>query len=464
MFTPAASLAAIGLKVQELQVCEPIRVRVQIAQKTVTHAPGDKLYDAFIAILAGAHGLVEINSRLRADTALQRAFGRNACAEQSVVQQTLDACTSADVAHLEQAFDEIYRQHSRGYGHDYSASFQLLDVDMSGMPCGPKAALATKGYFAKQRNRRGRQLGRVLATHYGEVVSDRLFEGKTQLTRALQPLMQAAEETLRLDETKRARTIVRIDAGGGSLDEVNWLLARGYVVHAKDYSGKQAKCLAKSVEQWVDDPHISGRQFGWVTQAPTAYVRPVRRIAVRCRQRNGQWAVGVLISALSARDVLLLTRQSLSLLADPVAVLGAYITFYDERGGGIETSFKGDKQGLGLTKRSKKRFEAQQIVMLLGTVAHNVIVWAQQWLTAPLSPASPPTPEPMTCTPAPVQHYGMMRMVRDVFHVSGFLGLDASGQVVEVVLNQDAFLARRILSSLRQLLAPLHVAVILDKT
>jgi hypothetical protein len=57
-----------------------------VKQKRVKHAPADKLYDAFIAILAGAHGLVEINTRLRAEPALQRAFGREACAEQSVVQ------------------------------------------------------------------------------------------------------------------------------------------------------------------------------------------------------------------------------------------------------------------------------------------------------------------------------------------------------------------------------------------
>ena len=51
--------------------------------------------------------------------------------------------------------------------------------------------------------------------------------GKTQLNKALQPLVQAAEETLQLDPAKRARTILRIDAGGGSLKDVNWLLQRG---------------------------------------------------------------------------------------------------------------------------------------------------------------------------------------------------------------------------------------------
>jgi hypothetical protein len=33
--------------------------------------------DGFITMLAGAHGLVEINTRLRSDPALQAAFGRN---------------------------------------------------------------------------------------------------------------------------------------------------------------------------------------------------------------------------------------------------------------------------------------------------------------------------------------------------------------------------------------------------
>src|SRR5438046_3289229 len=110
---------------------------------------------------------------------------------------------------MEQALTTIFRTHSQGYAHDYSTDWQLLDVDMSGLPCGPKAAYATKGYFAKQRNRRGRQLGRVLASRYGEVVVDRLFDGKTQLTRALQPLVLAAEETLQLGEDKRDQTHVR---------------------------------------------------------------------------------------------------------------------------------------------------------------------------------------------------------------------------------------------------------------
>lgn len=446
-FTGSASLAALGLKLRACKLFEPIEQSVHIAQKTVKDRPSDKLYDAWISILAGAHGLVEINTRLRADVGLQRAFGRSRCAEQSVVQDTLNACTGENVKQMEQAIDTIYRLHSQGYQHDYQASFQVLDVDMSGLPCGSKAAFATKGYFAKQRNRRGRQVGRVLASRYGEIVVDRLFDGKTQLTRALQPLVLAAEETLHLDEDTRRRTVVRVDAGGGSLADVNWLLARGYLVHGKDYSGKQAKRLARSVQDWYVDQEQPERQFGWVTEAADAYVSPVKRIAVRCRQHDGQFAYGVLLSALSAQHVLALTGQPLALLDDPVAVLRAYVNFYDQRGGGVETSFKGDKGGLGMNKRSKKRFAAQQMLMVLGSLAHNVIIWARNWLAVPT-----------------LHHYGILRMVRDILHISGFLVFDPADQIIQLVLNQAAPLAPALVHPLRTWLGPTHVVVNLGQT
>ena len=102
-FTAGASLAAIGVKLRQVDLFGPIRKTVRIAQKTVKHTPIDKLQDAFISMLAGAHGLVEINTRLRSDSALQAAFGCSKCAEQSVVQETLDACTAENVSQMEQA-------------------------------------------------------------------------------------------------------------------------------------------------------------------------------------------------------------------------------------------------------------------------------------------------------------------------------------------------------------------------
>jgi hypothetical protein len=443
-FSPAASLAALGVHLGQIDLFGPIRKTVSIAQKTVKYAPIDKLYDAFIAILAGAHGLSEINTRLRSDPALQVAFGRSACADQSVVQDTLNACTVAQVTQLEQALQTIYRQHSQAYAHDYRQDWQILDADLTGMPCGKKAACATKGYFPQQRYRRGRQLGRVLATIYHEIVVDQLFNGTTYLRTALRPLVEAAEQILALDAAKRARTIVRIDAGGGSVGEINWLLERDYQVMAKDYSTQRAQKLALSVTDWVDDPHSDGRQVGWVQEAATAYVRPVRRIAVRCRKKNGQWGVGVIISTLTAADVLTVTNQCPAKVTDAAAVLLAYVYCYDQRGGGVETAIKDDKQGLGITKRNKKRFEAQQMVMLLNVLAHNVLVWARRWLT-PILPQ--------------IERYGLRRLVRDVWHISGFVERDDHGRLSRIVLNHLAPLAQGLGTALHQLLAPTHVVV-----
>ncbi len=177
----------------------------------------------------------------------------------------------------------------------------------------------------------------------------------------------------------------------------------------------------------------------------------MRRIAVRCRKANGQWGIGVLISTLCPSEVLTLIQPDAAPDADPATVLLAYVYLYDQRGGGVETSFKGDKQGLGSTTRNKKRFEAQQMVMLLGSLAHNVVIWARSWLIQPTG----------SCK---LRHYGMLRMVRDVFHVSGFLVFDALDQLVEIVLNQAAPLAPILVTSLQELLAPAHVALNLGQT
>ncbi|MEM3433176.1 MAG: hypothetical protein QXP27_03260 [Candidatus Methanomethyliaceae archaeon] len=165
-FTPRATLVAIGTYLRRLRLLEPISQKVRIAQKTVKFSPLEKLTDALITILAGAHGLVEANKRVRPDPALQQAFGRSGCAEQSVIQDTLDACTAENVRQMEEALALIYCQHSQGYRHPYQQKYQLLDIDLTGRPCGPKAAFATPGYFSRQRNRRGRQVRYVLATHY----------------------------------------------------------------------------------------------------------------------------------------------------------------------------------------------------------------------------------------------------------------------------------------------------------
>jgi Transposase DDE domain group 1 len=443
-YTSVLPLTVIGAKIRKMKMFEPIERGVKIKQKIVKYRPVDKLLDGYIALLTGAAGMVEVNKRVRSERALQVAFGRTGCAEQSVIQDTLDTCTGENVVEMEHAMEQIYRRQSQGYRHVYSHEYQLLEVDMSGRPCGKKAAMATKGYFAKQRNRRGRQEGYVVATWYEEIVVERIYEGTTQLNRALRPLIEAAESCLELDEAKRKRTILRVDSGGGSVEDINWALERGYRIHIKDYSGSRATQLAKSVQHWFPDPADPTRQFGWVTAEASIYTRPVRRIAVRCQKENGQWGIGVVVSNLEPKEVLWLTGQDCPEEALDSQVLLAYVHFYDQRGGSIEIEIKEDKQGLNSTKRNKKRFPAQQILAQLEALAHNTLVWARLWL-AKRCPR--------------IARYGLKRWVRDVLHLNGLVVFDQRMHLLQLILNHSDPLAKELAIGLAALLASEHVAV-----
>ncbi len=343
---------------------------------------------------------------------------------------------------------EIYQAHSEGYRHDYEQEWQLLDIDLTGQPCGKKAIFASKAYFAHQRNRRGRQLGRVWGTLYKEVVVDQLYEGKTTLPKVLQQLMGQAEAVLELTPYRRGRTILRIDAHGGSLDDVNWMLSQGYGFITKEYNGVRARNLADTVTCWYDDPRIAGRQVGWITLPASEYEAPIKRIAVRTRKKNGQWGVGLLLSNLSPKVVGLLAGLHPDRLDDPLAILFAYVYFYDLRSGGIETGFKDDKQGLGITKRNKKSFDAQQMLSQLNALAHNLLIWFQQAL-AYTWPA--------------IAQFGLLRLIRDLLHFNGRVFFDNYDHISMIVLNSSEPFAQELVSALRHLLLPWHTVVILDK-
>jgi len=221
-----------------------------------------------------------------------------------------------------------------------------------------------------------------------------------------------------------------------------------YQVHCKDYSSARARNLAATVLTWADDPRNPRRQLGWVTEAADEYILPVHRLAARWQKKNGQWCYAVIISTLEPSDLIELTGQPTDRVKDQHLVMGAYAAFYDQRGGTIEIEIKEDKQGVAMAKRSKKRFEAQQMVSLLNSLAHNLIVWSRRWLSADLPK---------------IKEYGLLRLVRDVFQVSGLAELTAEGKIRRIVLNCAAHWAKQCVKSLCKLLEGEHVVVILGE-
>jgi len=446
-YSPRASLVMTGMCVQQMAVWEMIGNRVTIQQKVILYTPLEKLMDAFINIMAGGHGLNETNTRVRTDQALSAAFGRTGCAEQSTISDTLNACTGGNVNQMRDALREVYRLYGAGYRHHYGKEWQLLDVDMTGMPAGRQGEGVEKGYFAKQKNCRGRQLGRVVATCYDEIVTERLYSGKIQLNRSLHQLIEDAESVLDLNPGFRRRTILRVDGGGGSDKDINWMLSRHYHILVKVRNWRRAERLCRSVTAWHPDPKISNREVGWVEQ-PHKYDQPTRQLAIRTRKQNGKWRYHVLVFNLTDEMLFWLSDYPQSQTTTATVALLAALYAYDRRSGAAETTIKGSKQGLGLTKRNKKRFEAQEMLVLLAQLAYNLISWTRNGLAAQLSSLA---------------RWGMLRMVRDGFHIAGRIEFDPNGHIRQVTLNQAHNLAEIFIKALSPFLARDGTSVILGQ-
>jgi len=434
-----AGLAALGQQWQTMGMMTVIEKHVHIEQKVLRYKPTDKLLDALISLLAGGRGVVDVNRRLRPDWGPQRAFGRQGCADQSTISDTFNACGPAQVDQLRQALQQLLRDHGRAYRHDYDAGWQLLDVDLTGLPCGRGAEGATKGYFAGQKNRRGRQLGRVLASRYDEIVFEQLYPGSQQLEKSLPELISGPEAGLALTPAQRARTVVRVDGGGGTETDINWLLGRAYGVLAKVHNWKRAQKLAASVTEWLPDPQDPDRQVGWVTR-PYAYAQPTRQVALRWPhpKKPGGWQYTLLICSLPDSALFELARQTPPAVPDPAGSLWAIVAAYDLRGGGVETANRGSKEGLQIHKRNKRRFAAQQMLLLLAELAYNLLSWLRPVLEA---------------TAGARPGLGVKRLLADVLAIPGRIAWNNNNQVLRIKLHRDYPWAATLHAALRDPLA-----------
>lgn len=426
-FSGHASLAVVGVWMKGKQIWNRVEERVKIKQKVVRHKPTDKLKDLFISILAGGQGVVEVNTRVRADKALQLSFERRACAEQSTISETLNAGTRENVCELAEALKVIYQKHGQGYAHNYEKQCQVVDIDLSALLAGRQAEGATKGYFSGHENRRGRQLGRVVVSRYDEIVCEKLYPGTVQLEKNLPELITLAETVLDLDENRRKRTILRVDAGGGTDANINFFLQRGYLGMIKSKNWQRTCKLIKTVSHWQTLPQLPDHEVGWVG-APHEYVRPTRQLAIRWpNKKKGGWCYGVLVFNLTDELIYELARSALPETYTELELMSTLVDAYDLRGGGIETSFRNSHQGIGLHKRNKKYFHAQELLILLAQLAYNLTGWVQNELAHHSSRLAT---------------FGAQRMIRDAFQIAGKIDFDTQGSIVSITLNRIHKLAK----------------------
>ena len=446
-FSPNASLAVIGQWMKDNGIWEKMKAGLHIHQKVRIHTPQDKLKDLMINIWAGGAGVADVNNRVRTDEALQKLFGRSACAEQSTISETVNAVTQENIQEMEAVIKPVLQEQGGCYRHDYKKSWMVLDIDMTGVLAGKQAEGSEKGYFSGAKNARGRQVGRVLASQYDEIVCEQLYPGQVQLEAILLELVTMTENTLDLDEKRIKHTILRVDAGGGTDKIINELLLRHYWILMKVKNWQRTNKVAKTVQAWHSLPELPGHDAGWAG-TPHEYEGATRQLVVRWRNKKGQWQYSVLVFNLTDLMIFQLAGLRMPRHFTQLEFFSAILRAYNLRSGGVETSFKNSKQALGLTKRNKKSFMAQHLLILLAQLAYNIAVWVRNALEKHSSV---------------IASFGMLRLIRDAFHISGQVLFDQQGNVNLIILNQSHKLAQAFYDTWQSCFARDDLPLILGK-
>jgi len=192
----------------------------------------------------------------------------------------------------------------------------------------------------------------------------------------------AVESIFEFTPAQRRRVAWRLDGGFGGDENLNWLLTRDYQVMAKGCSNRRAEALARRVQRWDAAP--GNCWLAWVP-TPVSFGRPVKTLVKR-RQVKGQF------------------RHSYYFGTPCLSSKQAFMQCYNNRGG-AETEFRADKSGLHLSHRRKHRMNAQEGLVLITDLAHNLLAdFEHQALTG-----------------TTFAGYGPKRIVRDLLAIPGRL-------------------------------------------
>ena len=235
---------------------------------------------------------------------------------------------------------------------------------------------------------------------YHESLLSLIYPGDRQACEWFKPALQVLEEHWPWSAAQRQRVIVRTDAGLGTDANINYALWRQFQVLLKGFRGNRTQAWVKQLDQptWVADV----ARLRAITPAPVSlrFGRQTHNYRLRWTSPKGKLSYATLISSLL--DLTPLTTLRL----------------YDGRGAD-EAEIGSDKTGLLLPKRRKHSLAAQEALVLLTDVAHNLLAWLQPW-------ALPDTP---------FAGFGPQRLVADLLSVPGHLDFE-NDRLVKVSLWQ----------------------------
>ncbi len=295
MTTSRASLCALGEYLKRHCFFAPLREQVQVAQKTVRYRPVDKVLDGLLGILCGAKTIAQSNGTIRVDPAVQRAFGRTGCAEQSTIARTLQASTAETVAQLSRVSWYYLKRYGQTPHHRYVERLLWVDVEVTPLPIGGQAEGSERTWMGRNRSKTGRKVLRWTASDYREILHETLLRGKAAVVPALKTALDELETRLGWTRERRQRVVLRLDGGFGTTEVLNWLLGRGIRWSAKiSHSGRVRK-LRQALGPWqpTSSPR-AGRSRP--SSCPHRFCRTTRQWVIRTPKDKGGYQYAVLVT------------------------------------------------------------------------------------------------------------------------------------------------------------------------
>jgi hypothetical protein len=251
-------------------------------RKSVAYSARDYCLTLVLSVAVGCDHNVAINYLLRPYPQVARLLGLTGFPEQSSVNGFLHGLNAISLEEL----DVVNQECQRRLGTSTEAVLDI-DIDATGFTVyGGRYQGASKGYFPRQRGKRGYQLGLVSAASSGEALADCFLPGHLRPEQLLSELIYGAAETL--GHMDRLGLIV-LDAGFGTEANVRELQASSlsYLVKGRDPRTFQKLARALGEHEWdYVQPHCHAYELG------LQRVLPKSTVSARCvnplRQRQGR--------------------------------------------------------------------------------------------------------------------------------------------------------------------------------
>jgi len=322
--------------------------------KAVDYTPTEKLLTLICSLAVGCDSIKDINHKLRPYPAAARLLGLERFPDQSQVHRLFHQLEPRHASEIELVFECLLRQ----FGLWQAVDRVDLDIDSTGlMVYGSTYEFSRKGYFPRQRGRRGY---RVTLAYSSKAAGNEILglfldpANSSAGARFWDCIYQTADILGSFDRLG----LIRSDAANGSGPDIEGLIELGLDFLIKGYSTKTAQALAAELKPCDWQPVDLFTRVADLGLRPISSCRhPVRVILVELMtHRRDKSIYSHIYTSLSPQQ------------ADAEAVFESYNGRET-----IEAMIKAGKNGLHIKHLRTRRYVGIQAFLYIAAITFNLI-------------------------------------------------------------------------------------------